>query len=221
MHKDRSGHSATSNTIINDTDDMAHADRHVSLQEFELAFNLHVAMPVHCPQMSQLLQNVRQISAETTIWGCWNNYLTNRRTTEWPPHWPTYNIAKVKVITSCHTYAMRCGWTTTDQRQRWNSWYGSISHHLQRRRLRQKGEGDGNICLGHSGDNSWWFHTAWCDDVMMSIVAYQVSLQCTKEVMWHLWPGLLTQGVLQLHHEVRLTPTLPPTPRYAMYFANW
>lgn len=67
MHSYISGHSATSNTIINDKDDMVHAVRHVSLQEFELAFNLHVAMSVHCPQMSQLLQDVRQISAETTI----------------------------------------------------------------------------------------------------------------------------------------------------------
>jgi hypothetical protein len=67
MHKDKGGHSATSNTIINDTDEMVHADRHISLQEFELAFNLHVAISVHCPQMSQLLKNVRQISDETTI----------------------------------------------------------------------------------------------------------------------------------------------------------
>jgi len=67
MRKDRSGHLARSNTIINDTDEMVHADRHVLLQEFKLAFNLQVAMSVHCPQMSQLLQNVRQVSAETTI----------------------------------------------------------------------------------------------------------------------------------------------------------
>jgi hypothetical protein len=25
-------------------------------------------------------------------------------------------------------------------------------------------EGDGNSCLRHSEDGSWWFHTAWCDD---------------------------------------------------------
>jgi len=53
MHKDRSGHSATTNIIINDTDDMVHADRHVSLQQFELAFNLpcsSVSDTVHkCP----------------------------------------------------------------------------------------------------------------------------------------------------------------------------
>ena len=50
--------------------------------------------------------------------------------------------------------------------------------------------------------------------VMMSIVAYQVSLQCTKEVIF-------TQGVLQLNHEVRLTPlpasnTPPPQRQYIL-----
>jgi hypothetical protein len=58
MHKDRSGHLANSNTLINDTDDTVHADKHVSLQKFELAFNLpcsSVSDTVHkCPSYCKM-----------------------------------------------------------------------------------------------------------------------------------------------------------------------
>jgi len=96
--------------------------RHGACRQSCFATGIRAGIQPPYSNVCALSTNVPAI-AKCAVDKCWNNYLTNRSTTEWPSHWPTSNTTKVKAITSCHTYAMRCGWTTTDQRQRWNSWY--------------------------------------------------------------------------------------------------
>jgi hypothetical protein len=95
----------------------------------------------------------------------------------------------------CIVMAIRCQCITTFWIWSWNPWYGSIPHCMQRRTSDncELGEGGGWSHLGHSLDDSCWFHTAGC---------------AVTAILHHV-PVLLTQGMLLLLGCILLTPPLP------------
>lgn len=82
-----------------------------------------------------------------------NNCLTNRIKTGQLSHWPTFNITKLKAMTFRHTSpAMGHGWTTTDQRQRWNPC-------IKQFHITCNGEFKKKKKL--SAKERWWQHLFW------------------------------------------------------------